>query len=43
MCIYLQRGPPRIMTVCYARVPAAALLKEQFRGDPRWIHLIPDK
>lgn len=43
VCIYLQRGPPKVMTVCYARVPAAALLKEQFRGDPRWIPLIPDK
>jgi len=36
VCVYLIRGPPRTQTVCYCRIPAARLLKEQFSGEPRW-------
>ncbi|KAH8059008.1 hypothetical protein JL722_5555 [Aureococcus anophagefferens] len=42
ICIYLQRGPPKVMTICYCRVPAAKFLKAQFSGDPEWFQLRPD-
>ncbi|KAJ8603740.1 hypothetical protein CTAYLR_000260 [Chrysophaeum taylorii] len=43
VCVYLVRGPPKVQTVCYARLPAAKFLKEQFRGDPTWVVLKADK
>ncbi|KAJ1447382.1 hypothetical protein M885DRAFT_451451 [Pelagophyceae sp. CCMP2097] len=44
VCIYLTRGAPKVLRVCYARVPAALLLKEQFQGEPTWcVSLQPDK
>jgi len=43
VCIYLTRGAPKVLRVCYARVPAALLLKEQFQGEPTWYQLQPDK
>ena len=42
VCLYLVRGPPKVVTVCYARIPAARLLKEQLRSDPKWELLKPD-
>mmetsp|Transcript_9637 Transcript_9637/g.30891 ORF Transcript_9637/g.30891 Transcript_9637/m.30891 type:complete len:1963 (-) Transcript_9637:92-5980(-) len=42
VCVYLVRGPPKVQTVCYARIPAAQFLKEQFRGDPLWVQLRAD-
>mmetsp|Transcript_3699 Transcript_3699/g.10922 ORF Transcript_3699/g.10922 Transcript_3699/m.10922 type:complete len:1377 (-) Transcript_3699:822-4952(-) len=36
VCVYLMRGPPKVQTVCFCRIPAARLLKEQFRGGPHW-------
>ena len=42
VCLYLVRGPPKVVTVCYARIPAARLLKEQLKSDPKWELLKPD-
>ena len=42
MCLYLVRGPPKILTVCFSRIPAARLLREQFRAGPCWELLKPE-
>jgi hypothetical protein len=36
VCVYLMCGPPKVQTTCFCRIPAAKLLKEQFRGGPHW-------
>lgn len=43
VCVYLVRGPPKVQTVCYARISAARFLKEQFKGEPTWVLLKADK
>eukprot|EP00633_Aureoumbra_lagunensis_P005480 CAMPEP_0197308502 /NCGR_PEP_ID=MMETSP0891-20130614/6865_1 /TAXON_ID=44058 ORGANISM="Aureoumbra lagunensis, Strain CCMP1510" /NCGR_SAMPLE_ID=MMETSP0891 /ASSEMBLY_ACC=CAM_ASM_000534 /LENGTH=1990 /DNA_ID=CAMNT_0042792899 /DNA_START=20 /DNA_END=5992 /DNA_ORIENTATION=+ len=42
VCIYLIKGPPRSQSICYCRVPAASLLKEQFLAEPKWYQLRAD-
>ena len=42
VCLYLVRGPPKILTVCFSRIPAARLLREQFRAGPCWELLKPE-
>ena len=42
VCVYLVRGPPKVCTVCYCRIPAARLLKDQFKSEPAWELLSPE-
>jgi len=42
VCVYLVRGPPKVSTVCFSRIPAARVLQQQFRGGPYWEMLKPE-
>ncbi|KAJ1449086.1 hypothetical protein M885DRAFT_622839 [Pelagophyceae sp. CCMP2097] len=44
VCLYLERGAPgAVLRVCYARIPAARLLRDSFAAEPKWEPLVADK